>query len=426
MRLILIILIFIPFSSFALDIDQSIKSTIKNNPKVKIAIEKLNESKELIEKAYGQKLPSITSTISGTYSNSEKQTSTLSTTPESFTDQYKLTVTQNLYDGGFNNLEINRSKILFNSEVLIFKKTIQDLILSAIEGYLTVINYNKALKANKKNYDSVLQVLEETKTKYDLGSATLYELQNSESAFALAETNLVIAKQNYAISKKTFKRIVGEDAINLEEIINFDEKLNLDNIILNTKKNNYDLLIIFNDIKNKEILLEKERKSKKPSLDLSASTSYTDTGRIDNGTETTDGTIALTLTIPIFQQNLDNSNIRKYQSQILQSELIYEDLFADLQIQVSNFYKDYKISESKIESSNVRIKSAKTSLESIKEEYKIGTKSINDIIDAESEVLSFNVNYFDAKKDYILNYFQIKALEGSLIGLFEDYLPDIN
>ena len=40
----------------------------------KIAIEKLNESKELIEKAYGQKLPSITSTISGTYSNSEKQT----------------------------------------------------------------------------------------------------------------------------------------------------------------------------------------------------------------------------------------------------------------------------------------------------------------------------------------------------------------
>ena len=70
MRLILIILIFIPFSSFALDIDQSIKSTIKNNPKVKIAVEKLNESKELIEKAYGQKLPSITSTISGTYSSS--------------------------------------------------------------------------------------------------------------------------------------------------------------------------------------------------------------------------------------------------------------------------------------------------------------------------------------------------------------------
>ena len=43
-----------------------------------------------------------------------------------------------------------------------------------------------------------------------------------------------------------------------------------------------------------------------------------------------------------------------------------------------------------------------------------------------SDHYSINVNYFDARKDYILNYFQIKALEGDLITLFEDYLPEIN
>ena len=46
-----------------------------------------------------------------------------------------------------------------------------------------------------------------------------------------------------------------------------------------------------NDIKNKEILLAKEKQSKLPSLDLSASAEYSDSGRIDNGTEKTDGTI---------------------------------------------------------------------------------------------------------------------------------------
>ena len=56
----------------------------------------------------------------------------------------------------------------------------------------------------------------------------------------------------------------------------------------------------------------------------------------------------------------------------------------------------------------------------------IGTKSITDLIEIESELLSVNVNYFDARKDSILNYFQIKALEGSLIDLFENYLPDSN
>ena len=65
----LLFCIFLLFSklAFSIDIDDAIKSTIENNPKVKIAYEKLTESKELIENAYNQKLPTITSTISGTY-----------------------------------------------------------------------------------------------------------------------------------------------------------------------------------------------------------------------------------------------------------------------------------------------------------------------------------------------------------------------
>ena len=62
MRLLLFLILIIN-PVYALDINQSVKSTIENNPKVKIALEKLKESKELIENAYGQKLPSVTSTI---------------------------------------------------------------------------------------------------------------------------------------------------------------------------------------------------------------------------------------------------------------------------------------------------------------------------------------------------------------------------
>ena len=46
--------------------------------------------------------------------------------------------------------------------------------------------------------------------------------------------------------------------------------------------------------------------------------------------------ISLTLTIPIYQQGVDDSNIRKFQSQIIQSELNYEDFKEDLQIEISN------------------------------------------------------------------------------------------
>ena len=425
-KVFIIIVILFSKISFAIDVDDAIKSTIENNPKVKIAFEKLEESKELIKNAYNKKLPTITSTISGTYSNSDSSTATASTTPESFTDKYKLSLTQNLYDAGEKNLEIERSKILFDKEIINFKISIQDLILSAINGYLTVINYEKSLEASNKNFDSVTRFLDETKTKFDLGSATLYDLQNAESAFAVAETNLFIAQQNYDVSKITFNRIVGLKAVNLEDIIDINKNLKFDLFIQNVVNNNYSLALLDNDIRNTELLLAIEKLNNKPSLDLSTSIEYSDSGRIDSGTEKTNGTIGLTLTIPVFQKNNDKSDIRKYQSKLLQTELTFEDTKQDLTIQASNLYKNYLISKSNISSNNKQLKSIQTSLDSIKEEYKIGTKTITDLIDAESELLDVNVNYHSSRKDMILNYFNILALEGSLLENFENYLPDYN
>ena len=425
-KFLTIIFLLFANSVFAIDIDEAIKSTIEKNPKVKIAYEKLIESRELIENAYNEKLPTITGTISGTYSSSDSTTSTATTTPETFTDKYKLSLSQNLYDAGEKDLEIERSKLLFDREVINFNVTIQNLILTAIEGYLTVINYEKSLEASNKNFDSVSRFLDETKTKFDLGSATLYDLQNAESAYAIAETNLFIAQQNYEVSKITFNRIVGLKAVNLEDVIDLDRNINLNSFLENVEKNNYSLALLNNDIGNSNLLLAKEKLNNKPSLDLSTSVEYSDSGRIDSGTEKTNGTIGLTLTIPIFQQNNDKSDIRKYQSQLLQAELTLDDAKQDLSIQASNLYKNYLISKSNITSNNKQIESIQTSLESIQEEYNIGTKTINELIDAESELLNVKVNLNTSKKDMILNYFNIMALEGSLISSFEKYLPEYN
>ena len=140
----LLLLLLIAGKSYGLNVDEVIKSTIENNPKVKMALEKINESKELIIFSKGSKLPDISSSFSTTYNNSDTKTKTTSSTPETLTDTYKVIVTQNLYDAGFNDLEIDRSNILYNNELIKFRITIQNLILDAINGYLSVINLTAA------------------------------------------------------------------------------------------------------------------------------------------------------------------------------------------------------------------------------------------------------------------------------------------
>ncbi len=422
--IVLILLLIYSKSLLGLSIDESVKSTIANNLKVKIAFEKLKENKEVIEVAIGKKLPTITGTISGTYSNSDTTSAAgISTTPETFTDKYKISITQNLYDGGEKNLEIESSKLIYQNALINFYKTVQDLSLTAVEGYLTVINYEKSLEASEKNFDSVSRFLEQVKLKYELGSATITELKNAESAFSIAETNLFSAEQNYKVSLKTFKSIVGKEAINLENYVNIKDDLNFEKILSEVNKNNFNILIAQNNIKIKQLNLLKEKSSNRPSLDITASTEYSDGSRIDAGTENTNSSIGLTLTIPIFQQNIDKSDIRKINSQILQTEIEFEDLKESLNIEASNYYKNYLISKSNLNTSLLTKEYANTLLQSTQEEYNLGTKSITDLIEAETNLLNVNVEYFNANKNYLINYFNLLALDGSLIKLFEDYLP---
>ena len=417
------IIIFNSSYSYSLNIDEAIKSTIENNAKVKLALEKLEESKELIIYSSRENLPSITSTVTGTYESADTDTATTSSTPETFTDSYKLVITKNIYDAGVNKLEIERSKILYNNELVNFESTIENLILDAIEGYLTVINYEKSLEATKKNYDAVLKATEEIKTKFDLGSATLYELQESEASFAIAKTNLFAAEQNLLISKKTFNRIVGLNAVNLDDYIEINYDINLEDLTNNAFNNNFNLLLLENEILNKEILILKEKKSKKANIDISGTALYSDGSRLERGTNTTSGSIGLTITVPLYNKGQDDSDIRKYQSQKLQAEIQLQDQKDDLSILISNTYKNFKINESQMKANLSIIESIETSLTSLKEEYTIGTKSITDLVEEEEKLLNANVNYLNSKKEYLLNYFNLKSLEGSLVNIFEEYLP---
>ena len=423
---IILILIFFFKNALGLTIDDSVKSTIENNKKVLMAFEKLNESKENIENAIGKKLPIITGTISGTYSNSDNKAKTGDTTPETFTDKYKITATQNLYDGGQKDLEIERSKLIYENEIINFYNTVQNLSLTAIEGYLTVINYEKSLIAIKNNYDSVSRFMEETKLKYELGSATITDVMNAETAFAVAETNVYAAEQNYNVSLKTFKSIVGKEAINLEDFTNLNNDLSFDKVLSNIIINNFNILTSKNNIKIKTIELAKEKSSNKTSIDLTASTEYSDSSRIDSGIESTNASIGINISIPIFRQNIDKSNNRKINSQILQEEIFLDDLKDSLEIETSNYFKDYLIGISNLKALKVKIKYANILLETTNEEYNLGTKSITDLINAETQLLEANVEYFDANKNYLLNYFNLLALDGSLIKLFENYLPKLN
>ena len=421
---IIFIFLFNSNNIYALDIAETIKNTVENNLKVKLGLEEINESKELIARAYGNFKPDINLTLTEKQSSTETKTGGSTTTTDKLSDTYSLTVKQNLYNGGRNNLELQKSLLLFDKQLENFNFTLNELILSAIRGYLTVKLYEKSLEVTEKNFEVIKKINDDAKKKYDLGVSTLSDLKNAESSFQDANTNLMIAKGDLKIGKETFEQIVGLEPIDLQDLIKFNNNKNKDDIFNTALINNHEINSLKFDIEISKIDLEIYKKVKLPSLDITGDLSYNDDVSA-KGTESTSGSISAQLSIPIFQKGIENSDIRKFQSKLLQNEFKLNDKINDIDLQASILSNNYQIYQSQLIASNSKIESNSITLNVVKQEYESGIKTFTDLINQEELLLQSYLSSFDINNNLLITYFEILALEGQLINEFNEFLPNI-
>ena len=121
-------------------------------------------------------------------------------------------------------------------------------------------------------------------------------------------------------------------------------------------------------------------------MDLTGEIAYNDNVST-KGTETTSGSISASLSIPIYQQGIENSNIRKYKSRLIQSEYKIDDKKEDIKINCSLLIKNYNVYKSELQSSKVQIEANKINLKVIEKEYESGIKTFSDLIDQEERLL---------------------------------------
>lgn len=423
--LIFLFTIFYTFNSFSLNIEDSVKSTIENNINIKIALEEINESKELIETSLSNYKPDLSITLSEKQISTETTTSTSSSTTNKLQDSYSFTVKQNLYRGGRNQLELEKSKILFNKQLETFYSTINDLILRAIDGYLTVQLYNKSLIAIEKNFEVVEQIYLDTLNSKELGVSTLVDLKKAESSYEKAKSNLILAKSNLEVGNKTFKNIVGLDAFDLKSIIKVNKNISSNEVLNNALKNNHNLKILNLDYEASKLDLEINKRSKYPTFDLTGNATYNDNVS-SKGTETTSGSLEATLSIPIFQKGIENSNIRKFKSKSIQADYKTVDQKELIELNSIILVNNYNVFKSQIESTLSSIEANEVTLDLIEKEYELGLRVFSDVLDQEQKLLDASLENFNRNKDFLITYFEILSLEGKLIDEFKEYLPQIN
>ena len=425
----LIIIIFFSIiclnQSYATTLIQALSKAYKDNSKLNAERENLEISKEEINEAKSDFLPSVT--ISGYVSNENttKLTNRSGADVQS-TDvepsQESILIEQTLFQGLGGVANLKKSNIGLELSKSRLKKAEQEILFEAIEAYTNLIINKKKVGINILNVNLIERQVENDKNRLERSEINLTDLAQSEASLAGANAKLIETQNQLITSKLNYEKTIGiiNNYEDLREtyVFNYELPRSLASANQIAKKENPDLNIAILELKlsQQDVLIAQSE------LSPSASLSYKITRTDDTSSsydETDKEILKAEASWPIFSGGKNIASLKKSKSLRQQKQLLLEDSKKSNKALVANAWSNFQSSKSFLTAIRSQVNAAEIANEGITIEYESGSgRSTLDVIQSNSILLNAKINLVNSKRDFFLSQFKLLASIGRLTGSY--------
>jgi len=296
-----------------------------------------------------------------------------------------------------------------------------DIFTQVVTVYVDVIRDESIVRLNQQNVHALEVNLQATRDRFEVGDLTRTDVAQSEARYAQAQSQLRTAEARLIGSRENYIRVVGSppgvlaqppalpglpgDVVTAERTA-LDNNPNLEAAKKNGDATRYDVDVA--------------RASRLPKVSVGVGGNYYNyLGSVSSQAAAAgfdkDGfgtTLGLQLTLPLFQGGRPAALIR--QAQARRSSALEAVTFAERGViaQARSSFATYQSALRVIESSRVAVEANRLSLEGVRAENSVGTRTILDILNAEQEFLNSQVQYVTAERDAYVAGFTLLAVMG--------------
>ena len=336
--------------------------------------------------------------------------------------QANATLSVPVYQGGAvaNSTRAAETRVAAGQSGL--RDTEASVFSQVVAAYMNVIRDSAIVALNQKQVAVLRTNLDATRDRFQIGDLTRTDVAQSESRLALAQGQLESADAQLIASKENYIQLVGNPPSALEPppplpnlpgspdlavTVAIDSNSGLAAAKLRRDATVYDTKVA--------------RSNRLPKLSAFASEGYTDylgslsglgTGVTAPSQSFRATTVGVPATLPIFQGGLPGAHVR--QAQALESQSIETVTATERGIvaQTRSAYSAWIASNQLITYFQTAVSAAELSLEGVRAENSVGTRSILDILNAEQELLNAQVNLVTARRNAYVAGFSLLAAMG--------------
>jgi outer membrane protein len=329
---------------------------------------------------------------------------------------YAIDAVQPLFTGFQVTNAVNAAEATDRAGRETLRSTEQQVLLDAVTAYGDVVRDQAIVKLNENNLKFLDAELKATQDRFNVGEVTKTDVAQAQARRALAQSDLDLARANLKSSRAIFEQVVGHPPARLVEPnpnIRLVPRSVDEAIAIGIKENPQVVQALYSE-QAARFTVDQIRGQLLPQAQLEGNwtESYDPSDQIDRGSS---ASVVGRVNVPIYPQGGEvYAEIRQAKHTHISLLQQIEEARSLTQSQVVQAWSQLQGYKAQSESDRASITANTTALEGVKEEERVGQRTLLDVLNAQQELLQSQVNLETTKRNILVASYTLISAIGRL------------
>lgn len=422
----------IPFNTFALSavlalpatgqtLEQAIAITLATNPELKSAFNEFISKRYDNEASSGAYLPRIDLDAGIGY---ESINPAVGDSTDLTRKEASLTFTQLIWDGSSTLNDMDRTAAEAESLRYQLLADAQDKALEVTKVYLDSVKAYDILTLSESNLATHKRIYSDIKKRVESGIGSTADLSQVEARLAKAHGNLAAAQNNLFDSHTTFTRLVGQTPQSLIFPRADQNRIpyTIDEAISQAFEQHPVIKVSQVDVDSARYQYKQTKGRNYPTFSFEASQTWRDdAGGVEGNSD--ELTAMLRMRYNLYNGGTDSANSQSAAFQLNKSKDLRERTFRSVEEGLRLAWSALDLTLQQKEFLSDHVDSASDTLIAYEKQYRIGKRTLLDLLNTENELFEARKGYLDAKYAEQYAKFRVMNATGELLSALRVDIP---
>jgi outer membrane protein len=393
---------------------QALAATYKANPRLDAERARLRASDEEVPRALSGYRPNITGTADTGFSRTDTKPAAASN-GETHPHGYGLNFTQPVFRGFRTLNTVRQAEATVRAARENLRTIEQSVLLEAVTAYMDVVRDQSLIRLRENNVTVLSRELKATQDRFAVGEVTRTDVAQAEAQRATAVAALDLAKANLKISSGNYLRTVGSAPTAVVPPKVPDKLLPKSQSEVNSITNQESPLVIQAQYQEQAArhAVDTIWGELLPTVQLEGSYQRRyEPSRTTDESQTT--TLLGRLNVPIYAQGEVHARLRQSKhthiSRLQEIERVRSEAIAT----ATAAYAQLVAVRARLVSDKIGVEASQTALNGVREEEKVGQRTLLDVLNAEQALLNAQVALVTDQRDLVVQSYTVLQAVGRL------------